>query len=63
MQNVRLHRPRSKSIGFDSVLNRNRHILMPGNFPIRARNLVKEYSSYREKISSENWFYQFMDGL
>lgn len=62
MQNLCLYRPGSKPISFDSLLNRNRHILMPGNLPIRTGNLVEEDSSYWKKTLSENWLDQHMDG-
>ena len=58
MKNISLDRPRSEPFRLDSLLYRNRYILMPGNLPICISNLVEENAPHRKKVWPENWFDQ-----
>jgi hypothetical protein len=54
MKNACLGGPGSESIGLDFLLKRNRHILVPGNLPVRARDFVEKNSPYRQQSRSQD---------
>ncbi len=47
--------PRSKSFDLDLLLNCDCDVLVPRYFPIRFRDLVKQYASYWDELVPENW--------
>ena len=47
--------PRSKSFDLDLLLNCDRDVLVPRYFPIRFRDLVKQYASHWHELVPENW--------
>lgn len=56
-----LYGPRSKTFGFDLVLNCNRHILMPRYFPVCIWDFVEEDTSDWKELRSQNRFDQLAD--
>src|SRR5437016_3415501 len=59
VEHIGLYRPGSESFGLYSLLNSNRHILMPRHLPIRAGNLVEQDSPNREAFRAKHRFDQF----
>ena len=63
MEHIRLCRPRSKAITFDSFPHRNRHVLVPRNLPVCIRNLVEQNASDAKEMRSENGLDQDSDSI
>ena len=52
VNNPGLCSPRSKSFNLDLLLNCDRDVLVPRYFPIRFRDLVKQYASYWHELDA-----------
>ncbi len=63
VENIRLHRPRSKAINFDSFPHRDRYVLVPWNLPVCVRNLVEQNASDGKEMRSENRLDQHSDSI
>jgi hypothetical protein len=63
VNHVGLHRPWPEPLGLDTLLHGNGHVLVPGNLPIRVRNLVEEDASDRKELLTENRLNQLSDCL
>ncbi len=63
VEHVRLDRPRPEPLDLDALFDSNGYVLVPGNLPVRIRNLVEENAPDSKEPISENRLDQRPDRL
>ena len=61
VKHVRLDRPRSEILRFDSIPHCDRDVLMPWNFPVCVCNLVEQNTPNRKEVRTKNGLDQHAD--
>jgi TolB-like protein/tetratricopeptide (TPR) repeat protein len=58
MHHAGLHRPRPEALQIDALLNGNRHVLMPRNFPVSVGHLIEENSTHWKETIAKNGLHE-----